>query len=368
MTNEERKLNTSCHRVLISGAYGADNIGDEAMLHAIIAQLRDIEPDIGICVITRAPEQARRLYGVDAVFTFDLFAVWREMKKADLFISGGGNLIQNVTSRRSLWYYLNTLSAAKKRGCRVLMYGCGIGPLNGEGDRRRAADILNGCVDCITLREAESAQLLEELGVKKPEMLITADLVLSLEPAPAQEVDDFMADCGMEPDGQYVCFGLRPWSGLDNKLDTLADAVRYTYETLKLTPVFLSMNYNFDRPTAERVAQLAGVPCILLPRIDRPDMALGILGRMKLTAAMRLHAVLMSASLGVPVVGISYDPKVSAFTSYVGCGSSLELDCLDAQELREALSAASTADRTVVPERVRALGQLNAETLARFLN
>lgn len=368
MANEERKLNTSCHRVLISGAYGADNIGDEAMLHTIIAQLRDIEPDIGICVVTRAPEDAKRLYGVDAVFTFDVLSLLREMKKADLFISGGGNLIQNVTSRRSLWYYLNTLSAAKRRKCRVLMYGCGIGPLSGEGDRRRAAGILNDCVDCITLREEESALLLNELGVTKPETLVTADLVLSLEPAPENEVLDFMQTCGMEPDGQYAGFGLRPWPGLETKLDTLASAVRYTYETLGLTPVFLSMNYNFDRPTADKVAQLAGVPCILLPRIDRPDMALGILGKMKLTAAMRLHAVLMSASLGVPVVGISYDPKVSAFTNHIGCGSSLELEGLDVQELNTALLAASEAAKAAVPEHIQALGQLNAKTLARFLD
>lgn len=368
MTNEERKLNTSCRRVLISGAYGADNIGDEAMLHAMIAQLRAIDPQLGICVITRSPEQARRIYGVDAVFTFDIFSVLREMKKADLFISGGGNLIQNVTSRRSLWYYLNTISAAKRHGCRVLMYGCGIGPLNGEGDRRRAAQVLNDCVDCITLREDDSRLLLEEIGVSKPEILVTADLVLSLEPAPEDEILSFMADCGMAPDADYACFGLRPWAGLDSKLDILADAVRYTYETLGLNPVFLSMNYNIDFDCAEKVSRLSGVPCILLPRIDRPDLALGILGKMKLTAAMRLHAVLMSASLAVPVVGISYDPKVSAFTDYVGCGSSLELDSLDAEELKSALKNAAESSAGGVPESVKALGLLNIRTLTRFLN
>lgn len=368
MTDKEHKLNSSCPRVLISGAYGADNIGDEAMLQTMIAQLRGIDPAVSICVITRTPEAARELYGVDAVFTFDLPAIYREMKRARLFISGGGCLIQNVTSRRSLWYYLHTLTAAKKRGCRVLMYGCGIGPLSGRSDRRRAARVLNECVDCITLRESDSRQLLDEIGVTAPEIVVTADLVLALDPAGEDEVSRLMESCGMMPDGQYACFGLRPWTELDGKLDILAEAVRYTYKTLGLTPVFLSMNYNLDKNTSEKVAQRSGVPHIMLPRISRPDMVLGILGRMQLTAAMRLHAVLMSASASVPVVGISYDPKVSAFTSYVGCGSSLELDTLSAQELKDSLaSALKGAGNAPGLEDVRALGRLNVETLKRYL-
>lgn len=44
--------------------------------------------------------------------------------------TAGGSLMQDVTSTRSIWYYCYTLYAAKKRGCKVMMYGCGIGPIN----------------------------------------------------------------------------------------------------------------------------------------------------------------------------------------------------------------------------------------------
>ena len=98
----------------------------------------------------------------------------------------------HFASRRSLWYYLHTLSAAKKRSCRVLMYGCGIGPINGKSDIEYAAGILNDCVDCITLREEDSRRLLDEIGVTKPEIIISADLAFSLTPAPDGEVDEFM--------------------------------------------------------------------------------------------------------------------------------------------------------------------------------
>lgn len=60
--------------VLICGAYGAGNIGDEAILKAIIGTLRGIDPAVSICVVTRSPKKTRQLYGVSAVHTFDFSA------------------------------------------------------------------------------------------------------------------------------------------------------------------------------------------------------------------------------------------------------------------------------------------------------
>lgn len=47
--------------------------------------------------------------------------------------------MQDVTSYRSLWFYLWTLATAKHYGCPVIMYGCGIGPIRNNGNRARAA-------------------------------------------------------------------------------------------------------------------------------------------------------------------------------------------------------------------------------------
>ena len=52
------------------------------------------------------------------------------MRKTHLYINGGGSLMQDVTSHRSLWFYLFTISWAKRLGNQVMMYGCGIGPIH----------------------------------------------------------------------------------------------------------------------------------------------------------------------------------------------------------------------------------------------
>ena len=78
--------------------------------------------------LSRDPEGAEARLDVDAIHTFNVPGFLRAMRRRRLYINGGGSLIQDVTSRRSLWFYLFTLRAARRCGCRVMMYGCGIGP------------------------------------------------------------------------------------------------------------------------------------------------------------------------------------------------------------------------------------------------
>ena len=96
-------------KVLLSGYYGFDNSGDDAILKAIIKDLKENESSIDIVVLSKNPEKTREVYKVKAVDRFNLLEVYRAMKATDLFISGGGSLLQDVTSSRSLWYYLMTM-------------------------------------------------------------------------------------------------------------------------------------------------------------------------------------------------------------------------------------------------------------------
>ena len=97
------------------------------------------------------------------------------MRGAKLYVNGGGSLIQNVTSRRSLRYYLYTIRSAKHLGCKVIMYGCGIGPVTGDADIAKARKVINGNVDVITLREPDSLEELRRFGIDAPEIILASD-------------------------------------------------------------------------------------------------------------------------------------------------------------------------------------------------
>ena len=113
--------------VVICGAYGRGNSGDEAILDAIITTMRQLDPLSPLTVMTRKPLETKLLHEVDAVYTFNALKFRRAMRHARLFINGGGSLIQDVTSSRSLYFYLYTIHAARRLGCKVQMYGCGVG-------------------------------------------------------------------------------------------------------------------------------------------------------------------------------------------------------------------------------------------------
>ena len=170
--------------VLVCGAYGRGNAGDDAILEAIVAELRELDPDLPIWVLSRNPNSTRLTYRVNSIYTFHFPRFLRRMTKTRLYINGGGSLMQDVTSHRSLWFYLFTISAAKLLGNRVLMYGCGIGPIHSESNRRRAAKVLQKRVDAITLRDTHSREELKRMGVDRPDIILSADPTVILPAAP----------------------------------------------------------------------------------------------------------------------------------------------------------------------------------------
>ena len=352
--------------MLICGAYGMGNAGDEAILDALVAEMRGIDPLMPVSVLSRDPEGASARLDVESAHTFNVPRVLSLMKRRRLYINGGGSLIQDVTSRRSLWYYLFTLRAAKARGCRVMMYGCGIGPVTRESGVESARKTLNGCVDVITLREPDSVEELARFGVDRPEIILAADPALTLLPASADEVDEALSAVGADPAGRYAGFALRLWPGFAEKAGAIAECARYVYEKHGLTPVFIPINHKNDSDAAQTVAALIpDVPHVLMPGPLPSALAIGVLGRMEIAVSMRLHGLIFAAGQGTPVVGVSYDPKVTAFLRCI------DGECVDlADATGETLCAlagralAKRADPEALRESVRRLRELEGRNTA----
>lgn len=335
-----RHLLTRFHRdkneresIVICGAYGRGNAGDDAILKAIVQEMRALDPNRTICVMSRRPKETRLVYRTGAVYTFNVFCVLRRFRRAALYINGGGSLMQDVTSTRSLWYYCYTLRAAKRRGCKVMMYGCGIGPINRAGNRKMAARIIDASVDRITLRDDNSREALARMQVTRPDIRVSADPTIILDPAPREVVNLALERCGIDPAGRYIGFGLRDWKGLESALPEIAAAARYAYHTHGLTPVFVPIEFPSDLIPAERVGVLLDCPWHAVRTRLPIETTIGILARMETVVGIRLHSLMFSAGQGVPVVGISYDIKVDGFLQYIGSRTCLPLRSVKADEL-----------------------------------
>lgn len=353
--------------VLICGAYGKGNAGDDSILEAILGQLRHIDPDMPLYVLSRNPAETRLRYRVEAIHTFDLRFLLR-LRRTSLYINGGGTLIQDVTSTRSLKYYLANISMAKACGNPVLMYGCGIGPVSAPKNRAGAGRIIDRCADLITLRDPKSAEELHAMGVRRPELRLTADPALLLNPAPGTRVDSFLLSNGLDPNGAYALFVLRPWQGFDRAQPCFAETADRLYTCHGLTPVFLALEPGRDLSVSRETAKLVHAPCHVLSAPHDGSLIAGMMCRMGVVVSMRLHALIFAAGQGIPLVGVVYDPKVSGFLDYLEQKRYLDLGEVTADGLTELAEAALLAGAS--PERagrLRALAEENEQAARQLL-
>lgn len=359
-------------QVVICGAYGRGNAGDDAILLAILTELRSINPDLSFQVFSRSPMDTRQTYRVNAFYTFHFWKALYHFKHAKFFINGGGSLMQDVTSYRSLWFYLWTLAAAKRHGCPVIMYGCGIGPIRNPRNRQRAAKVINRYVDTITLRDPDSLKELEVLGVTEPHIALSADTTVGLPAAPDDVIDGILNSRGIPAHGKYIGFILRPWPGFEGRAKDIAAAADYAYERYGLTPVFFPIEPRLDVSAAQRVTQQMTAPYHLLTQAYTAAQTIGILSRMQVAVSMRLHGLIFAASQGVPLVGIVYDQKVSSFLSYIGQDLYDDLRQMTADKLKSLIDQA--VERGKDPalladsvEKLRRMDQVNRQALEEYV-
>jgi putative peptidoglycan lipid II flippase len=299
-------------RIALSGYYGFDNAGDEALLSAITMSLKRLRPDLEFLVFSGNPQKTQRLHGVEAVYYMHPLQVLRGLLRSDLLISGGGSIFQDVTSGRSLAYYISVVALAKLLGKPVIFYAQGVGPINRPFSRVLMRLVANR-VDLITLRDEDSWQLLREIGVNRPEIRVTSDPVFALRPLPQdyESVDTKLAEI-INPDKPVLGVSVRQWPALEGYQPELAccldELALQGYQIL-----FIPMAYPDDLAASQRVASFMKRPAVLLDEDLSSREHLALISRMNFIIGMRLHALVFAASMGVPFAGISYDPKVDAF-------------------------------------------------------
>lgn len=334
------------NQVTVCGSYGKGNAGDDAILNAVIREVGMISPASRVCVMSRKPGYTRVKCRVRAIYPFNPFKMAGAILKSKVYLNGGGSLIQDSTSSRSLYFYLFTIICAKLFGCRVMMYGCGIGPVRRPFNRRLAGAVINRFVDTVTLRDPNSVTELESMKVSRPKMTLAADPTLILSPAKDEEIQSAFFREGLSEDGAYAAFAMRSWHGIDKKIPEIAKACDYVAKECGLTPVLIPMEYDRDLPIAKRIAQaMEQAPIVIRNRYD-VHTVIGILSRMKLIVAMRLHALVFGAGAGVPVIGIAYDHKVSGFMSYVGQTLCTPYETFDFETLKNLINLALNDEDT----------------------
>ena len=300
--------------ILICGYYGAGNAGDDASLAAVAGRLAAHDPAARLTATVRG-RRGGIPAGVRTVRT--LREIKKELKKSRLLVFGGGSLLQDATSLRSLIFYAWVLRTAERTGCPSVIWG-GVGPLTTRTARRIAARAVRR-TDAVYARDSAAAAEFLSLGARR--------VIPARDPAADTKPEDIPPELEKSlPRGRYIAFFPRSISALrrpggkgtgkkadDALFSALTGAAQRLADELGAVPVFAAMSPE-DDAVCRRMADETGGRAIPAGTLT-PGGLVTLAAGADAVIAVRLHAAIFACSAGVPTVIVDHDPKTAGFAA-----------------------------------------------------
>lgn len=302
-------------RIGVTGSYGGLNLGDEAILEAILRPLReDLRADV--IVFSRDPKDTERRHRVEAVpvRTMTKDESREAIQRLDLLVFGGGGILFDEEAQ----LYLREANLAHHAGVPVIGYGLSAGPLTTPHNREAVRESLNHFA-AITVRDRHAQRLLQDLGVEVA-VNLTADPALLLAPAPFPE--DLWQQEGLGKKARLVAFSVRepgpaaPDLDIEHYHALVANAADYVVDRFDADVVFVPMERTrVDVQHSHAVVgkmQHAPRATVLKGEYTSGEM-LALFGRFEFAIGMRLHFLIFAARQSVPFLSLPYASKVEGF-------------------------------------------------------
>ncbi len=304
------------YRIGITGSYGGLNLGDEAILQSMIAQLRK-DLQVEITVFSRDADDTKRRHNVERVVPVRKLSraeVAPEVQNLDLLLLGGGGILYDADAR----IYLREVMLAHEKRVPVMAYAIGAGPLNDPGAQAAVRDALKDAV-AVTVREKSAHRVLEEAGLHR-DIEVTADPALLLKPEPLPR--GILKVEGLEGRRRLVGMSVREPGvaapGLDEKVyhALLANAADFIVDRFDADVVFVPMERSvLDTQHSHAVIarMLRAQRATVLKGEYTSGQMLSFMGKLDFALGMRLHFLIFAAIQGTPFVALPYSGKVSGF-------------------------------------------------------
>ena len=289
--------------IVLCGYYGFCNLGDDALLSCAIEKLKKEYPEKRISVICHSPRRIELRYGVRTVRRENIHAILREIKRADKLVLGGGSILQNSSSMRSLRFYCSLIRFASDHGVEVELMSNGLGPLRGKRAKKLASKALRAC-SRLSFRDTDSARTAISLGCAKEKVSIEKDLSSTLAPCNDAHIENLMKKIGIETK-KFFLVGIR---GKTKRAERNAiENEIMSRKTPELLPVFIIMHAKEDKKISQKMSKrLGGIvvselsPSELSALVKHAESALG----------NRYHLLYLAHRAEVPTLPFGDDPKI----------------------------------------------------------
>jgi polysaccharide pyruvyl transferase CsaB len=328
--------------MLIAGYFGYGNLGDEAILTGMLIGLKRQDPSLHFSVVGGDAQRLREQHGVDGIGWEDIEGIVAGIRRADIVLLGGGGLFNDYWPAQAgrllsagdegLPRYAGVPLLAALLNKPSMIFAAGVGPIQGEEGlsmTRTAFEL----ADAWTVRGSGSLDWLEKAGIRIPPILasdaVSVDPAVMLQPAGRSASQPIFQQIGLSRGEEYIAVVLRPWAfGIRQSAweGHVASALDQVLDTTGLSAVFLPMQARAGDPYADdtvvarhiRSAMKQAERTFLCGPIAELQVARSMLASSRAVLAMRMHGALLAAIEGVPVVALTYDPKVESMMTESG--------------------------------------------------
>ena len=331
---------------VVCGYYGFKNAGDEAMLGALVRGVRRNAHGAPLCIMSNSPRKTSREHVVSSVHRYNIFRIAKELQKSGFLIFGGGNLLQDKTSKRSLAYYKFILRLAKHCGAKIAVYSNGLGPLS-TGASRRIVPLLKGA-EHVSMRDGESYDFCIKNGI---DAIRVADPAFSLEKRRSAN----------ERSGYFIVVPKKERDTDESDIYNFTEYVRLNYG---FTPVFAAMYSSEDKSLCQRLAKKCKGVLLENGASDYGIMS-SYLGGAEFVVASRLHALVCACTVSCPMISVGAG-KLSSFMSDIGMSKCAVSSFGGAREIVDPVVKSSEEIRASLKEASARMKDLSEKELERI--
>lgn len=355
--------------VLISGYYGFNNTGDEAMIETFSIALA--KKNYKLIVLSSNPDRTKELYNVEAYDRYNLAEIVKAIRKSDILVSGGGTLFQDITSKKSIWYYLGIVQLAQLLGKKVCIAYQGMGPINTKFYRFMTKSILNRkSVKLVAMRDKQAYDYAKEMGIKEEKMMISSDMIFMMKPpAPERCMKIIKDNVHNYKEGEVLIgFSIREWKDKD-RTDLFAEIADRLVEKYNARIVF----FPFHKPKDAEISKIVmhkmkhEEATVLMPNRYLPSEILGAMGYMNVNIGVRLHSLVFSALMNVPTIGISYEPKIDGFLEMMNMTSVCTYEKISVDKIMEQVEIYMKDINVNYKEKTQAFEKMGQEALDKII-
>jgi len=313
------------YKIMLSGYFGFNNLGDEAILASMVNMIKRADQEAEITILSHKPELTAKKHRTDSIYRYNLFNILSRMRSSNIFISGGGSLLQDKTSFKTVPYYLGLIFLAQIFKMRTIFFAQGVGPVKNKLYRYLIKKVLKN-VDYLSVRDENSKKFLISIGINEKNIEVIDDPVYATKPAIIKQRQNL--------ETKKIGVSVRDW-GSNRYLKILSEFLNSLNKNEDLSITIIPFHEGKDIKISRKLFELLEAEVEIIEYTDNVKQINDLYSSFDMFIGLRLHSLIFAAVNHIPFIGISYDPKVSSLIEEMGYQKEITTENISLEKLEE---------------------------------